>query len=61
MKKKAFRITISVKQKGFAVEDPEKIAAFGQRLNESMKEVRLEYKKKAILSAERASQIVLNA
>jgi hypothetical protein len=39
----------------------EKVVAFNQRLNESMKTVDREFQKKQKTSADRASQIVLNA
>jgi hypothetical protein len=59
MKQKSFKLT--VQRSGFTVEDSQKVVAFGQRLNKSMKVARRDFQKKSKASAERASKLVLNA
>ena len=61
MKQKSFKLTVSVRKKGFTVEDAKKVVDFGQRLSDAMKIDRRDFQKKSKASAERASKLVLNA
>ena len=61
MKQKSFKLTVSVRRKGFIVEDAQKVVDFGQRLSKEMKVARRDFQKKSKASAERASKLVLNA
>jgi len=61
MSQKKFRVTVSSTSEGYTKVAHEKVVAFNQRLNESMKIVDREFQKKQKTSADRASQIVLNA
>jgi len=60
MSQKKFRVTVSSSREGYTKVVHEKVLAFNQRLNESMKTVDREFIKKQKTSVDRASQIVLN-
>lgn len=61
MSQKKYKVTISSSAAGYTKVAQEKVVAFNQRLNESMKEIDRDFQKKQKTSADRASQIVLNA